>query len=142
REVIGTPKELIDAAASAPAGSRELSENLVEPAAKTALLASPRPGRVASPAGLPSAPEILSAGRQGFKAVDESGALIDPGSVGRLAETWRIDLAKRGFTDKNAPETLSILDELVAGGPAGTVGMSPGNLHTVRETLGKAAQNF
>lgn len=94
----------------------------------------------ATPAMLPTSAEIKNAGKAGFEGTRAAEADINPRAVSHLSDIFTGELQQRGFTPENAPETFSTLGKLL-NPPEGSVVTIP-DLHSVRQTLGKAAQNF
>lgn len=152
REVIGIPKKTIDAAASAPPGSRAATEAMVGPAAETAMGFSPVnpairagdqiiPGLAkalqAKKVEVPTASELRAIGSADIDQATKSGLSIAPQAVSDFS---RLVQQKIGIHPVNAEKTFALLKELE--NPGGGAVFTPANLQALRESLGHVAQNF
>ena len=106
RETLGLPQKLIEAAQSAPPGSRELSARLAGPALETAMVATPlspavRGARLASGGPAPTETEIGGASTGQYKQVREMNVPFAQDSINKLADDWEKAIYKEGYRDYN-----------------------------------------
>jgi hypothetical protein len=149
REMIDAPRRLMETRGSAPPASREFTENLIAPAAQTALLFGPRVPKAGAPAaaasGIPSREALDQTSSQGFNAARNSGVEISPQMLTPLHERIAADLGNRGVIKEFAPDTFAAIDK-IANRPAVPSGarelVTIGDLHNLRQALNNAGQNF
>lgn len=147
REALTLPKRMIDAAYSAPAGSREATEAMIPVAAETAMTLSPvRPGvaataATASRAAVPTQKELLEAGGSGYKAAREMGVEIAPSAVKSKAEEIAAALNREGVDAELAPKTFSVIKKL-ANPPEEATAATIANMESARRAFGHAAKDF
>lgn len=155
REALTIPRRMIDAAYSAPAGSREATEAMIPVAAETALTMSPvnpsiRAGDKVIPGvakafkaekpAVPTTQELAQAGGADIKAARNSGLDVTSSSVVDYSKSLQQKLFDSGISPIDAPATFAKLKALEEA-PAGSI-FTAGNLQSLRESLGATAQNF
>jgi hypothetical protein len=119
RGLAAIPGKLIDAAASAPAGSHEASEAMAGPAFETALATTPlspamRGAAAATGVAAPTVKDIETASHGQYQAAREMTVPLETKAVSEMAEGISTDLAKVGYRDYLAPKTFRALEELKA----------------------------
>lgn len=155
REALTVPQRTIEAAQSAPPGSREFTENVVPAATEAAMLASPVnpamragerliPGmgqalRPAKPV-VPTTQELARAGGADIKAAQMVPVDIAPGAVADYSRKVQQQLFDGGIHPVDAPNTFAKLKEL-ENAPSGA-SFTTSNLQSLRESLRATAQNF
>lgn len=152
REALTLPKRMIDAAYSAPPGSREATEAMVPVAAETALTMSPVnpairagdrviPGAAKAfreqPAAIPTTQELAESGGAAIQAGRQSDLVINPAAVADFSKRVQQGIRVHPI---EAPATFAKLKELET--PAAGAIFTPNDLQVLRESLGKTAQNF
>lgn len=157
REALTIPKRMIDAAYSAPAGSREATEAMIPVAAETALTMSPvnpaiRAGDKIIPGAakafkaekpvVPTTQELAQAGGADIKAATASDLSIPASAVSDYSRKIQSELGKPGSSihPVDAPNTFAKLKELE--GASSDAFFTPANLQSLRESLQATAQNF
>lgn len=155
RDVIGIPGAMMDAAGSAPPGSREFTENAVPAATQAALLAAPvnpaiRAGDQLIPGAakamraeapkVPTASELAKVGAADIQAAKNSGLELTGSAVADYSKKLQQELFDGGIHPALAGNTFQILKEL-ENVPANAT-FTAANLQTVREILRSVAQNF
>jgi hypothetical protein len=155
RDVLGTPQNLMDAAASAPPGTREFTENVVPAATQAAAVASPvnpaiRAGDRLIPGmaqalrpekpRVPTAQELKAIGVSDINAAKNSGLELTGASIADYSRKLQQELFDSGVHPTLAGNTFKILKEL-EDVPAGAT-FTGANLQTLRETFSAIAQNF
>lgn len=88
----------------------------------------------------PAADELL---KRGGRQIDEAagiGVEFSPQAVKELGQSLEVELLNKGADDTFAKETFGIVRKL-SNHPEGTVSSTFGNVKTLREALGKAAQS-
>lgn len=143
REMASIPEKTMTAAASAPPGSRELTENLVPATTEAAAAFGPMVPKVVASLGrsaLPTSQELKSAAGSGYDAARNLTLDIKPASVTNSMGVLRANLEKDGINAELAPKTFSILSK-AGEAPADSV-VTVGNLDTLRRSLGHAAGDF
>lgn len=116
RETLGLPQKLIEAAESAPPGSRELSANLAGPAMETAMVATPlspavRGARLASGGPAPATEKIEEASHSQYGQLREMGLTFTPESINKLTEDLTAEMHKAGYRDYNS-NIYNVIKEL------------------------------
>jgi hypothetical protein len=101
-------------------------------------------GALVSP-GAPKAPlprteDLRAAADQGYTAARQMQVAVDPAHTSGWAGGTAVQLTRDGMTDKLAPQTHAVLQELRATPQNGAVSLD--NLETVRRTLGKIAGTY
>lgn len=119
RGLAAVPGNLIDAAASAPAGSHEASAAMAGPALETALVATPlspamRGAAAATGLAAPTTKEIGTAAHAAYEGARDLGLKIKPQAVTDLATDLAGELSKAGYRDFLAPKTYRAIEELKA----------------------------
>ncbi len=77
-------------------------------------IALPSVGGVAVPAkaSVPTADDLYAAGRQAYNSIKQLGVTIKPQPIADLAHSLENELTQNGFTDRNVPETYSVIRNL------------------------------
>jgi hypothetical protein len=160
REALTLPKRMIDAAYSAPAGSREATEAMIPVAAETALTMSPVnpairagdkiiPGAAkafqAEKAIVPTTEELAKAGGESISAAKGSGLELNPQVLSGYSKDLQQGLFDGSMFGKtihpvDAPATFAKLKE-IENVPPGSI-VTAANLQSLRESLQATAQNF
>jgi hypothetical protein len=157
REALTLPKRMIDAAYSAPAGSREATEAMIPVAAETALTMSPVnpairagdkiiPGAAkafqAEKVAVPTTQELAKAGGADIRAATASDLNIPASAIANYSQKIQAEFSKPGSSihPVDAPNTFAKLKELE--GASSDAFFTPANLQSLRESLQATAQNF
>ena len=156
RDALTLPKRMIDAAYSAPPGSREATEAMIPAAAETAMLMSPvnpaiRAGDKVIPgvakaltaerAIVPTTEELAKAGGADIKAAKSSGLDIAAPAVADYSRKVQQGLFDSGgISPVDAPATFAKLKALEDVPPDAI--FTAANLQSFRESLQATAQNF
>jgi hypothetical protein len=160
REAVTLPKRMIDAAYSAPPGSREATEAMIPVAAETAMLMSPVnpairagdkiiPGvakaMTAERAVVPTTKELAEVGGAEISAAKGSGLEINSSALSGYSKELQQGLFDGSMFGKtihpvDAPATFAKLKEIENVPPGSFV--TAANLQSLRESLQATAQNF
>lgn len=155
REALTLPKRMIDAAYSAPPGSREATEAMIPTATEAAMLMSPvnpaiRAGDKIIPGAakafqaerpvVPTTKELAEAGGADIKAARGSGLDVTASSVADYSRKVQQELFDGGVHPVDAPGTFTKLKALEDAPPDAIFTAS--NLQSLRESLQATAQNF
>lgn len=160
RGALTLPKRMIDAAYSAPAGSREATEAMIPVAAETALTMSPVnpairagdkiiPGAAksfkAERAAVPTTEELAKTGGAEISAAKGSGLELNSSVLSNYSKDLQQGLFDGSMFGKtihpvDAPATFAKLKE-IENAPAGSI-VTAANLQSLRESLQATAQNF
>lgn len=89
---------------------------------------------------VPSTEQLKAAGAADIQAAENSGLEVTASSVGDWSRKIQSDLFKKGIHPVDAPNTFAKLKEL-ENAPAGSFATAS-NLQSLRQSLGKTAQNF
>lgn len=91
-----------------PAGSRETTERMIQPAAEIAGMAA---GNTSFTSAVPNKEQIFEAGSKAFNAARDLGAQFHPDLIPTFARTARAHLDEAGFGPEIAPKVNSILEK-------------------------------
>jgi hypothetical protein len=151
REIAGIPQRAIEAAQSAPAGSREATEAMIGPAAEAAMVFTPsspappvfgmRPRKVAAP----TQQELEAAASRGYNAARESGVTVPPEAIAAMQSKIGNELTDQGYLPATAPRTFGVVKEMTPpalkeGESLGPVGVN--NIEAMRRAFRVAGKDY
>lgn len=156
REAINVPSQVVEAAGSAPPGTREFTENVAPAATQAAMLATPAnpgvragdqliPGAIkalrAEKPKVPTAQELMQVGIADKKLAEASNLNISPSAVADFSRQLQQELFQKNIHPSRAAGTYEILREIESAAPNAS-SFTAANLQTLREHLQAIAQNF